>query len=104
MMRLGAVGFGLELLDLVHCFSVAYHRRPFVLFVLSVFPVGVVGFLAGSSLCSFDCSFCQCQVLVPPWCFQPPWIFHGDGVVGCFVDVLGNVGDGTEGILGSLED
>jgi len=52
-----------------------------VLLVLSVFTVGVVGFLAGSSLCSFDCSFCQCQVLVPPWSFQPPWIFHGDGVV-----------------------
>jgi len=93
----------LELLDSVCCFSVTYHRRPFVLFVLTIFPVGVVGFSVGLSLCSFDSSFCQCQVLVPPWYFLPPWIFHGDGVVGCFVDEVGNVGDGAKGILGSLE-
>jgi len=47
--------------------------------------------------------FCQCQVLVPPWCFLFPWVFHGDSVVGCFVDEVGDVGDGTEGVLGSLE-
>jgi len=74
-----------------------------VLFVLSVFPVGVVGFSAGSSLCLFDCFFCQCQVLVTPWYFLLPWIFHGNGFVGCFMDEMGNVGDGAEGILSSLE-
>jgi len=26
-----------------------------------------------------------------------------DSVVGCFLDEVGNVGDGTEGIVGSLE-
>jgi len=93
----------LELLDPVRCFGIVYHCRPFALFMLAIFPVGVVGFTAGSSLCPFDCSFCQYQVLVPPWCFLFPWVFHGDSVVGCFVDEVGDVGDGTEGVLGSLE-
>ena len=92
----------MELLDSVRCFSVVYNRRPFVPFVLSVFPVGVVGFSAGLSLYPFYCSFCLCQVLVPPWCLLFPWVFHGDGLVGCFVDEVGDAGDGAEGILGSL--
>ena len=93
----------MELLGLVCCFGFAYHCRPFVLFMLAIFPIDVIAFTAGSSLCPFDCSFCQWKVLVPPWCFLFPWVLHGDSVVGCFVDEVGDVSDGMEGVLSSLE-
>ena len=59
--------------------------------------------MVDSSLYPFDYSFYQCQILVPPWCFLIPYVLYGDGMVGCFVNEVGDIGDGTEGVLSFLE-
>jgi len=93
----------LELLDAVGCFGITYHCVPFMAFILAIVKVCRGRFQPGLSIGSFNTLLCQCEAVGPPWCFRFSWPPHGDGFVDCLLDELCDVGDGVEGIVGSLE-
>jgi hypothetical protein len=93
----------LKLLDAIGRFGVTYHCVPFMAFVLAIFMVCRGRFQPGSSIGSFNTLLCQREAVGPPGCFRFPWLPCGDSFINCLLDELGDVGDGTEGIIGSLK-